>query len=259
MNTTATLQLVRNATLKICYAGHVILVDPVLAEKETFRSALGVNKNPRVHLTMPVSEVIEGLDMVLLTHNHIDHYEPSVKGYLPKSIRFFTQPQAKNAVESDGFVNVEAIDEVKRLNGLDIFRMSGHHGRGKLADMMGPVSGYILQSDKFPTLFIMGDCVWDEATSSAVDKFRPDYIVVNSGGAIFPELSKDCGAAIPDEHEVMKMLDELPKNTKLIAVHMDAIDHCQTTRSILKNEARCRNVDTARLIIPEDGEKIVLY
>lgn len=44
MNTTATLQLVRNATLKIRYAGHVILVDPVLAEKETLISALGVKK-----------------------------------------------------------------------------------------------------------------------------------------------------------------------------------------------------------------------
>ena len=96
MNTTATLQLVRNATLKIRYAGHVILVDPVLAEKETLISALGVNKNPRVHLTMPVSEIIEDLDMVLLTHNHIDHYEPSVKEYLPKTISFFNCQNSVN-------------------------------------------------------------------------------------------------------------------------------------------------------------------
>lgn len=258
MNTTATLQLVRNATLKIRYAGHVILVDPVLAEKETLISALGVNKNPRVHLTMPVSEIIEDLDMVLLTHNHIDHYEPSVKEYLPKTISFFTQPQDKNTVEHDGFVNVEAIDEVKRLSGLNIFRVSGNHGRGKLAEMMGAVSGYILQSEKFPTLFIMGDCVWDEATRCVVDKFNPDCIVVNSGGAIFPDFSMKYGPAILDEHDVVAMLGELPENIKLIAVHMDAMDHCQTTRYILKNEAYSHNVDMGRLIIPEDGEKIVL-
>lgn len=33
-NKTAVIQLVRNATLKIYYAGKCILVDPVLAEKE---------------------------------------------------------------------------------------------------------------------------------------------------------------------------------------------------------------------------------
>ena len=66
---------------------------------------------------------------------------------------------------------------------------------------------------------------------------NPDYIVVNSGGAIFPEFSKTDGPIIPDENEVMQILDELPSHIKLIAVRMDAIDHCQTTRAILRNEA----------------------
>lgn len=56
----------------------------------------------------------------------------------------------------------------------------------------------------------------------------------------------------------MRMLDELPTNVKLIAVHMDAIDHCQTTREILRNEARHRKIDMNRLIIPEDGETVDL-
>lgn len=56
----------------------------------------------------------------------------------------------------------------------------------------------------------------------------------------------------------MQMLDEVPKNVRLIAVHMDAIDHCQTTRAILRNEARHHGADMSRLIIPEDGESITL-
>ena len=40
------------ATLKIRYAGHTMLIDPVLADKGTLISALGVKKTPRVH---PVS------------------------------------------------------------------------------------------------------------------------------------------------------------------------------------------------------------
>ena len=49
------------------------------------------------------------------------------------------------------------------------------------------------------------------------------------------------------------MLDELPVHIKLIAVHMDATDHGQTTRAILRNEALHHGVDMSRLLIPEDG------
>ena len=60
---------------------------------------------------MPISDITEGVDMVLLTHNHIDHYEPSVKQHLPKDIPFYTQPQDKAAILKDGFSNVETIEE----------------------------------------------------------------------------------------------------------------------------------------------------
>lgn len=57
------IHLVRNATLKIHYAGQTLLLDPMLGEKGTEMSALGVNLNPRVYLTMPVGEVLDGVDL----------------------------------------------------------------------------------------------------------------------------------------------------------------------------------------------------
>lgn len=51
------IRLIRNATLKIEYAGKLILVDPLLGAKASMGSALGVNTNPRVNLTMPVEEI----------------------------------------------------------------------------------------------------------------------------------------------------------------------------------------------------------
>ena len=258
MNEKAIIRLVRSATLKINYAGHTILIDPVFADKGTLQSALGVYKNPRVHLVMPISDITEGVDMVLLTHNHIDHYEPSVKQHLPKDIPFYTQPQDKAAILKDGFSNVETIEESITLGHLTIHRAIGHHGFGQIGQMMGPVSGYVLMSEGLPTIYIMGDCKWEECTLATVEKYRPNYIVVNSGGAVFPEFSKTDGCIIPNEQEVMAMLDTLPPHIKLITVHMDAIDHCQTTRAILRNEARHHGTDMSRLIIPEDGESITL-
>lgn len=258
METTTTIRLIRNATLRINYAGKNILVDPMLAGKGELESALGVNKTPRVHLVVPMDEIIEGLDMVLLTHSHIDHYDPTVKRYLPSDIPFFTQPQDKARIVQDGFTDVEAIAESKRLENLTIYRTEGHHGFGKIGEMMGPVSGYVLTASGYPTVYIMGDCRWEACVRDTVKRFKPDYIVVNSGGAIFPEFSKVDGCIIPDEYEVMRMLDELPAHIKLIAVHMDVTDHGQTTREVLRNEAWHHGADMNRLIIPEDGESITL-
>ena len=123
---------------------------------------------------------------------------------------------------------------------------------------MGPVSGYVLTAHGFPTIYIMSDCKWEDCIRQAIEEFSPDYIIVNSGGAIFPEFSQTEGSIIPDEQEVMTMLDELPAHIKLIAVHMEATDHGQTTRAILRNEAMHHKIEMSRLIIPEDGETIIL-
>lgn len=68
MNEKAIIRLVRSATLKINYAGHTILVDPVFADKGTLQSALGVYKSPRVHLVMPISEITEGVGIWYCSH-----------------------------------------------------------------------------------------------------------------------------------------------------------------------------------------------
>ena len=141
---------------------------------------------------------------------------------------------------------------------MTIHRIQGHHGFGQIGEMMGPVSGYVLTASGFPTVYIMSDCKWEESIRQAIEQFSPDYIIVNSGGAIFPEFSRTEGSIIPDEQEVMTMLDELPAHIKLIAVHMEATDHGQTTRAILRNEAMHHEIEMSRLIIPEDGETIIL-
>ena len=252
-------RLIRNATLKIQYAGKTILLDPMLGEKGTEMSALGVNLNPRVHLTMPVSEVLKGVDFVLLTHAHIDHYDPAAKRLISKNMPWYVQPADYDSVAvKDHFRNTTVIKENVNVGGITIIRIAGNHGRGKLGEMMGASSGYVLKADGQPTLYVMGDCVWNEVTQKAVKEHQPEYIVVNSGGAILPPMSTTDGPIIPNEAETMQIIDDCPVNTRFIAVHMDAIDHCQTTRAILRNEARHHGTDMSRLIIPEDGESITL-
>ena len=61
-----------------------------------------------------------------------------------------------------------------------------------------------------------------------------------------------------NEKDVVNLIKDSPKDCRFIAVHMEAIDHCQTTRSILRNEADKAGISKERLIIPADGETITL-
>ena len=176
MEEKVTIRLIRNATLRIHYAGKEILVDPMLAGKGTLQSALGVYKTPRVHLTMPMNEIVDGLDMVLLTHNHIDHYDPTVKQHLAKNILFLTQPHDKESITQDGFTNVESIEKDKTIGDLTIHRIQGHHGFGQIGEMMGPVSGYVLTASGFPTVYI--------------GRFRKSYLFDSQFGILFVTLQR---------------------------------------------------------------------
>ena len=61
----AKLQLVRNATLVIDYAGKKILIDPMLSPKGAIDSWAGIAKNPTVELKMPVEEIVKDVDLVI--------------------------------------------------------------------------------------------------------------------------------------------------------------------------------------------------
>ena len=73
---------VRNATLKLEYAGKRILVDPMLADKDAYPGFEGtVNshlRNPLVPLPMPVAELLD-VDAILVTHLHSDHWDEAAR------------------------------------------------------------------------------------------------------------------------------------------------------------------------------------
>lgn len=253
------IRLIRNATLKMEYAGKQILVDPMLGAKASMASALGVNINPRVNLTMPVEEVLEELDFTLLTHNHPDHYDKAAVKMVRKDMPWFVQTEdIKQVKETDGFSCAVGVADSIEHEGITIIRVRSSHGRGQLAVQMGPSSGYILKARKQPTVYIMGDCIWNEKTRVAVSTYKPDYIVINTGGKIFIPQSKTDGDITMNEMEAMQMLKDCNPHIRFIAVHMDAVDHGQTSRAILRNQAEYEKVDKKRLMIQEDGEVIIL-
>jgi len=96
-------QLIRNATIKLKYSGKIILIDPMLCDKEMFPPfAPGLKKNPRVNLKIPVQEIMNDVDAIVLTHSHPDHFDEVAAQLLPKNIKVFCAPADEAFVKKHG-------------------------------------------------------------------------------------------------------------------------------------------------------------
>ncbi|MCW2263476.1 MULTISPECIES: MBL fold metallo-hydrolase [Sphingobacterium] len=254
-DTKQSVQLIRNATLLIEYGGKKILVDPMFSPKGTIDSWAGIQKNPTVELKIPIEEIVKDVDLVLVSHSHEDHFDKFASQNLDKSIDLIMQPADIDFFKKENFTNAAALEGSKVWDGITIHRTEGQHGSGEVLKMMGKTSGFVLQAENQPTVYIVGDAIWTEDIKKTIKKFKPDYIIVNSGGALvqgFENLP-----IIMDEAQTMELIKNSGK-AKVIAVHMEALDHCRTTRSSLKKKATELKIGTDKLMIPEDGEMIKL-
>ncbi len=247
------IQLIRNATLKINYAGKTILVDPMFSTKGAFESFAGIEKNPTVNLPIEISEIIKNVDMVLVTHTHTDHFDETAQKVLPKSIPLFCQPSDEDKIKANNFVNLTVIKDNFQWNGIQISRTSGKHGSGEILNHMGEVSGFVLQSKSEPTVYIIGDSIWVNEVNESLHKYKPEIIITNSGGAFIPGFEET--PILMDEKETIKVAKEMPNST-IISVHLESLDHCTVTRKSLREMAMKECIDDNQLLIPKDGELI---
>jgi L-ascorbate metabolism protein UlaG (beta-lactamase superfamily) len=255
MATGASIQFIRNATLILHYNGKKILVDPMFFPKGAFDPIAGKERNPMVELPISVKVIIKEIDLVLVTHTHPDHFDPVAMEALDKSIKLFNQPADKEYFRNTNFTNAETITDSIVWNGITIYRTGGEHGSGEVLQHMGTVSGFVLKAENQPTIYIVGDSVWIDEVEETIQQFKPDYIVTNSGGAEMPGFE---GTPIMLNEEQTVTLVEASGNAKVIATHMDALDHCRTTRTSLRSKADEANISSDKLLIPEDGKVIKL-
>ncbi len=251
----ARLQLMRNATSIIRYGGKVLLLDPLLGDAgilAPINNTPNPKRNPLVPLPIPASQVVTGADATLLTHTHFDHWDDAARELLPKARTIVVQPSDKARVEQAGFTDVRAIESTMTWEGITFARTGGQHGRGAVGQRMGTVSGYVLSRAGSPTIYIAGDTIWCPEVAGAIKAHKPDVIVVNAGEAQFLE----GGPIIMGVDDVVNVCQAAPGAT-VVAVHMEAINHCLLTRDGLRAGLANAAVKST-VLIPRDGEDVRL-
>ncbi len=243
------IQLYRNATLRLTYAGQRLLIDPYLAAKFSRPSFTGKSPNPTVDLPCSPAEIIANIDAVLVSHLHSDHFDPSAQELLPKDTPILCQTGDEASISTMGFRHVTPIVNSLVWQGITITRIPGQHGSGDVLDDMGSASGFIFQAENEPVIYWVGDSIYTDAVAEAIARFQPQIIITHSSGAVWG----DHVLIVMDAVQTMEVCKSAPKSI-VIATHMEALDHATVTRAELREYAAEHGITPDQLRIPADGE-----
>ena len=244
------LRLIRHATLLVELAGRCLLVDPMLdaaGARPAVADTPNARRNPLVELPEPAELLVRNLDGVVVTHLHVDHLDEAAVDLLPKDLPVLCQPPDEGVLRDRGFTDVRPVEASGELAGVAIARTDGRHGTGEIAEQLAPVSGFVLDAPGEPTLYVAGDTVWCEDVALALDEHRPDVVVVNAGGARFTRGDPITMTAA----DVIAVAAAAPR-ARIVAVHLEAINHCLETRADLHQRVRDAGLQ-GRVTVPEDG------
>jgi L-ascorbate metabolism protein UlaG (beta-lactamase superfamily) len=235
------LTLVRNATLLVELAGLRLLVDPMLDDagaRPPIENTPNQLPNPLVPLPMPAEEVVRGVDAVIVTHLHRDHFDDTAARLLPRDVPVFCQPEDEARLREHG-LDARPVDETAEWGGLTLARTGGRHGTGEIGAALGPVSGFVLDG-----LYVAGDTIWCDEVAAAIERHGPRTAVVNGGAARFLE-GDPIVMTVDDVREVAARVPTV------VVVHLEAINHCLERRTDVR-------AAVPEAVVPEDGETVEL-
>jgi L-ascorbate metabolism protein UlaG (beta-lactamase superfamily) len=254
------IQHIRNACMIIHYNEHRILVDPCLNPKGSLPPYTLFRKRPQLNPIVdlfPNSEsVLSQITSGLITHCRYGHFD-----HLDKSgIRLLAQKQVPvycnyldNSYLRRRRINTIPLKINQRSEFLtgSITTFPTAHGYGLIGKLMGPGAGYFIELAGDKTIYISGDTVMTQTVSHVLNGLRPDISILNAGTATL-----DFGRPIlMPINELLDFIKTTPG--KVIAVHLDAFNHCLTTRNILR-DAVLKEGLSGKVLIPEDGELMEL-
>jgi L-ascorbate metabolism protein UlaG (beta-lactamase superfamily) len=248
------IRFIRHATFVFEADGLKIMVDPMLAPAgaaEPVANTPNQRRNPLVDLPFDDEEtraLLDEIDAVLVTHTHNDHWDGSARDLIPKQTPILCQPEDEDKIRTAGFRQVKPVDDDLEWRGLRLTRTGGQHGTGEIGRRMAPVSGFVVRNEGSPGLYIAGDAIWCPEVEEALGTYSPDVVVVNAGAARFLEGDPITMTA----EDVGRVCRALP-DARVVAVHMEAINHCLLTRAELEDELRKESL-AKRVKIPADGE-----
>lgn len=237
----------RSATAFLELGEHRLLIDPMLSEVGAmpgFKLRGGPRRrNPLVPLPPGTSALLERVTGVIVTHEHPDHFDDPARAWVAeRGLPVWTHAIDLQSLRRKGLA--ARLLEDGSL-GMRVEAVPTRHGRGLMGWMMGPVCGFFLDCPGEPTIYITSDAVLTDELLEAVDRLRPDVILAPAGAA-----NSGFGDILFSVDELVTLAKR--SEAQLVFNHLEALDHCPTTREQLRARMDAEGLGQ-RVHIPADG------
>ncbi len=235
----------------------VILVDPMLGKKGTAGPTFTLfrfkpQRNPIVDLPVNAMERIQTATHCIITHLHPDHLDKVAEQFLrERKMPVICSVKDAHALNKKGLNIVQTVEYWKQTPflGGTIEGIPATHGYGFVAKPMGNVMGFFLRLPHEKSLYLSADTIYTKDVEKVLRQYKPDIGVVACGTAqldIFKPL-------LMTMEDIIKFCSNAPG--KVLANHLEAVNHCPTTRKHLRAELRKADL-IEKTTIPEDGQRI---
>lgn len=253
---------VRNATGKLSYNQTTFLIDPMLADKGAYEGFAGTFhseiRNPMVDLPMSKEAVLAGVDAIIVTHTHLDHWDKVAESFIDKTIPVFVQNASdEQIIKKAGFTNVTILDKPLSFEGVLLTPVEDTHGTQamyddpKLGAALGESMGVVFSEPEEKTTYLVGDTVWTPRVTKTLYNEKPDILIMNTG---YAKMINYNDSIIMGTEDVAKAAMQAPQ-ADIITVHMDAINHCTVSRSDMRQFVNDSKL-TDRVYVVNDGETV---
>lgn len=246
----------RNATLIIESDNKFILVDPMLGKKGTLSPftlfRFKPRKNPLVDLPVNSKSLLEKVTHCLITHLHPDHLDKDAEQFLKeKNIPIICSKKDEKILRKRKLRISKPLDfwKEEEFLGGRIIGIPAVHGYGFIAKPMGDVIGFYLELPNEKSLYISADTVYTEHVDKVLHELKPEISVLACGTAQL-DFGKPLLMTLSEQIKFVKN-----STGKIFANHLEALNHCPTTRLQLMEELNKNNL-SENVFIPKDGESI---
>lgn len=235
-----------------------ILVDPMLSSLGALPSLrfLGGKRrrNPIVDLPQEWGALSKRTTDALITHcqrGHFDHLDGPGKRFLREAeVSVFCMPRDADYLKNRG-LRTQVLLGMKTqpfLHGR-ITPVPCVHGNEVVGRFMEHGVGYLIEFPKEPSIYLAGDTLLTANVLRVLVEEKPGVAVLPAGGARF-----DVGSEILMDGADVLAACSLTKGV-VIANHLEAVDHCPTSRNSLRFDAVRAGLGD-RLLVPRDGETL---
>ncbi|KAA8884185.1 MBL fold metallo-hydrolase [Nocardia colli] len=180
-NTTVELLHIGGPTVRFRYADLVWLTDPTFDEPGDYVGGGGVTLTKLTGPAVPATE-IGPVDVVLLSHDqHPDNLDRSGRELLGTVETVLSTPDAAARMEGvRGLSNWETT----QLGAVTVTAVPARHGPEGCEPLTGVVTGFVLQAENLPTVYVSGDNASVDYVQRIVARIgRVDLAILNVGAA----------------------------------------------------------------------------